>query len=68
MKTIKDVLETPGACIVDVRNPYEFEEEHIAGALNIPLDQVMGSIDKFKSFQSRWWFIAEVGVEVEWQR
>lgn len=49
MKTIKDVLETPGASIVDVRNPYEFEEEHITGAVNIPLDQVMGSIDKFKS-------------------
>lgn len=49
MKTIKEVLETPGACIVDVRNTYEFEEEHILGALNIPLDQVMGSIEKFKS-------------------
>lgn len=37
--------------IVDVRTPAEFEEEHIEGALNIPVDQVAERIDEFKSME-----------------
>jgi rhodanese-related sulfurtransferase len=37
--------------IIDVRNPEEYEEEHIDGAVNIPLDDLpdhLGELDKTK--------------------
>mgnify|MGYP000480486296 CR=1 FL=1 len=36
------------ATIVDVRTPEEFAENHFPDAINIPLDQVPQSIEKFK--------------------
>ena len=33
------VVETPGVQIVDVRTPAEFADGHIAGAVNIPVQQ-----------------------------
>lgn len=38
--------------IVDVRTPAEFAEEHIEGAVNIPVDQVANRIDEFKQMQT----------------
>ena len=32
--------ETPGAVILDVRNPLEYRGGHIPGSINIPLDRV----------------------------
>lgn len=49
MKSIQEILTTPGTSIVDVRQPFEFAEDHIPGALNIPLDQVPFQMDTFKS-------------------
>lgn len=34
--------------IVDVRTPEEFNEGHVAGAINIPLDQLPQRIKEFK--------------------
>jgi phage shock protein E len=34
-------LKAAGAQIVDVRTPAEFEQGHVPGSVNIPLDQVM---------------------------
>jgi rhodanese-related sulfurtransferase len=34
--------------LVDVRTPGEFSQGHPKGAVNIPLDRVASSIDKFK--------------------
>ncbi|MGE3609063.1 MAG: rhodanese-like domain-containing protein [Bacteriovoracaceae bacterium] len=42
----------PGEVILDVRRPDEFAEGHIPGAINIPVDQVSGQLDKLKSFKS----------------
>lgn len=36
---LKNVIEN-GALIVDVRTPEEFNDGHIEGSLNIPLDEV----------------------------
>ncbi len=36
-----------GALLVDVRTPAEFAEGHLAGARNIPLDQVRNRIAEF---------------------
>lgn len=36
--------------ILDVRNPDEFKEAHIKGALNIPLPEVMKHVNELKKF------------------
>lgn len=35
--------------IIDVRNPEEFQEKHIPGAMNIPLGELEKSVLKFDS-------------------
>ena len=37
------------ATIVDVRTPGEFAGQHLAGAINIPLDDVATRINEFKA-------------------
>lgn len=36
--------------VLDVRRPEEYHEAHIAGALNIPVDQVAGRVQDLKKF------------------
>lgn len=38
-----------GAFLVDVRNPAEFDGGHVKGSINIPLDRVAISLEKFKN-------------------
>jgi phage shock protein E len=33
---------------VDVRSPEEYKDDHVAGAINIPLDQVQQRLPEFK--------------------
>jgi phage shock protein E len=37
------------ATIIDVRTPAEFAQEHVPGAINVPLDQIQNRIDEFKT-------------------
>ncbi len=39
------------ATIIDVRSNMEFENGHIMGAINIPLDEVEERIDEFKGIE-----------------
>lgn len=39
---------TEAKTIVDVRTPEEYSQGHVAGAINIPLDQVTQRIQEFK--------------------
>ena len=41
-----DLWEVKAATFLDVRTPPEFEEGHIPGASNVPLDQLLDSQDK----------------------
>lgn len=43
-KDIKEIIEH-GALIVDVRTPEEYEDGHIEGSLNIPLDEIGKAMD-----------------------
>lgn len=38
--------------ILDVRNPDEFKEGHIKGALNIPLGEVIHHLEKLKTYHN----------------
>jgi phage shock protein E len=39
-------LLSEGATVVDVRTPAEYSEDHVRGALNLPLNQLAERIDK----------------------
>jgi phage shock protein E len=51
MSTIKSLVTENNATIVDVRGPWEFEDGHIEGALNIPLDEIPSRMDEVKSLK-----------------
>ena len=48
MQTLKDVIKDRKTLFVDVRTPQEYASGHIASAVNIPLDQIMGRMDELK--------------------
>jgi phage shock protein E len=37
--------------IIDVRSPEEFREQHFPGAINIPLQDLMGQLDEIREMQ-----------------
>ena len=47
----KTVLATPPAnfYLLDVRTPAEYEDGHVVGAINSPIGQPFGDIEKLKS-------------------
>ena len=47
----KDALENTDAYLIDVREPSEYEEGHIPGAVNIPLRTLADNIDKIPTDQ-----------------
>ncbi len=52
MRSLKEIVKNPATVIVDVRSPWEFEMEHVPGAKNIPLEEVMYKVKEFKELQS----------------
>ena len=48
MEKIKTILKDHNASVVDVRAPWEFEEGHIKGAINIPLNEIPARMSDFK--------------------
>jgi rhodanese-related sulfurtransferase len=40
---LKALLDGDGAVVVDVRSPAEFAGGHVPGAVNVPLDRVVGA-------------------------
>ena len=49
MNTIKELVKNPSTVIVDVRSPWEFDMEHVPGARNIPLEEMPGKLEEFRS-------------------
>ena len=45
VRTLKFWLDSNQAIIIDVREPDEYKEGHIKGAINIPLSQILTEID-----------------------
>lgn len=46
---LSDLLKTSGAKIIDVRTPGEFAAGHVAGSINIPLNEVPNRVEEFRS-------------------
>ncbi len=46
---MKEIINDANATLVDVRTTEEFSQGHVEGSVNIPLDQVPGRVDEFKS-------------------
>jgi rhodanese-related sulfurtransferase len=47
--SVSNYLKTPGATVVDVREPWEFNEGHYPNSLNIPLGDVPNKIDELSA-------------------
>ena len=48
----KDALAASGGLVIDVRQPSEYEEGHIPGAINIPLRELAANVDKIPTDQA----------------
>ncbi len=46
---LRDLINTEGATLVDVREPYEYAMGHVEGSVNIPLGEVPGRLEEFRS-------------------
>ncbi len=51
MSTISEVLKTPGTTIVDVRTRGEYSGGHVAGSINIPLNELPARMDEIKAMK-----------------
>jgi len=45
---LQRLLSDPHATIVDVRTPAEFQGGHVAGSINIPLNEVPHRVEEFR--------------------
>lgn len=52
MQLLKEIVKNPATVIVDVRSPWEFEMEHVPGAKNIPLEEVLYKVKEFKELHN----------------
>jgi phage shock protein E len=50
MQQIKDLVKNPLTTLVDVRSPMEFAQQHIPGAINIPLDTLLSRKNEIEAF------------------
>ncbi len=46
---IAELINDENASLVDVRTVEEFNEGHVEGSINIPLDQVPNRVEEFES-------------------
>jgi rhodanese-related sulfurtransferase len=52
MKNIEDLIKTGKATIVDVRTAAEFRGGHVAGSMNIPLQEIPERLDEIKKMKN----------------
>jgi NADPH-dependent 2,4-dienoyl-CoA reductase/sulfur reductase-like enzyme/rhodanese-related sulfurtransferase len=51
-------LDVDRVCLVDVREPGEFEEGHVPQAVNIPLEELRGRLDDLPQDREAWLYCA----------
>jgi rhodanese-related sulfurtransferase len=45
---IAELLKNKNTTVIDVRTPFEFDDQHFEGAINIPLDEVPEQLEQIK--------------------
>jgi phage shock protein E len=50
--TLEEVIKNGEGTIVDVRTPAEFMGGHVAGSINIPLNEVSERVEDFKKLKT----------------
>lgn len=48
---IEELIKDPSTVIVDVRTPEEFMGGHVAGSINIPLQEITARLDELKAIE-----------------
>ncbi|HXU26236.1 MAG TPA: rhodanese-like domain-containing protein [Bacteroidia bacterium] len=51
MENLEQLIKSGKATIVDVRTPAEFMGGHVAGSINIPLQEIPQRLTEFKKMQ-----------------
>jgi len=51
MKNLEELIKSGKATIVDVRSPGEFMGGHVAGSVNIPLQDIPKRLNEFKEMK-----------------
>ena len=59
---IREIIKHNKYCIVDVREPFEFERGHISGAINLPLSRFMIGIEQLKNCDGHILFYCRSGM------
>lgn len=49
MKNKEELIKSGEATIIDVRTPAEFMGGHVAGSINIPLNEIASRLDEIKN-------------------
>lgn len=44
---VKEKIENGGVQVVDIRSPEQFEQGHIPGAINIPMNELPSRVDEY---------------------
>lgn len=52
MKNLEKLIKSGKASIVDVRTPSEFTGGHVAGSINIPLQEIPKRLSEFKAMEN----------------
>jgi phage shock protein E len=52
MDKIAEILKAADTVVVDVRSPAEYMGGHVAGSINIPVNEIPGRIAEFKQMKN----------------
>jgi len=61
LETLKEILKKDGVTIIDVRDSWEYESDHIPQAMNIPLHEIPGRITELKEMKGPIIFYCQQG-------
>lgn len=50
MQRVEELVKNSQTILVDVRSPIEYAQQHIPGAINIPLDKILSRKDGIKAY------------------
>ena len=50
--TIRDLVKEKGATVIDVRSSWEYDDGHVDGAVNIPLDEITQRVREIQGMKA----------------